>query len=812
MPRVVSQEKNISQSKELESRMTDNKTQSVSRAADGFSSRPRDISFTTNFFKFKMGGKETAIVYKYDVKFTPGIEARHQKQKLRVFGKMRNEVKEKYKFIVYEGNEVMYSAVNIPEESAYKADIKGQQYTMVIKFVQIIGKHDKDFQSFYGVFMNSLFRRLELKQIGRKHFDPSRTIVLKESKINIMPGFSSSIGIHEDWPLINIDSSHRILRDETAYDLIMSLKNERDSKFKIKSAIEQWVVLTQYNKNSTYSIRDIMFDMTPKSTFPFFDREKKEKYDISYSDYYSKMYQITIKDLNQPLLEHFDKKQKRKVYLIPELCKLTGMSDEHRKNFRLMKEMATVTHKSAEKRMEDINGLFKIIKESERCQALMKEWDVSIDNKPLEVRGYKLNAGNFWLGKKRGQNNRIEFKAEDNPKVDTDIQTKMYEDKKLSKWMIIGLKKETKTINLFADTFEKCWKNYEFEVNPPKMVFSGNDKELYEEIERIPNPETVNMIVVVVSGPKLNNQTYNKIKELTFNKWQIPTQFINPQTFAKGKGIQSIVNRILMQINSKIGGAPWGISDLPFSDKPMMVMGLSLWKKNQKSENGILVCTSTVNPRLNKYITIWKEVKNSDATSQIAEWVTESIKSFKAINNADPSKLIVYRDGLSESQQTLALNFEIPAIKKALEEYKETQFAYIIANKKVSWRYFPSNRGRLDTAGPGMVVEDTITSKGEYQNFFMVSQVSRQGAASPSHYYILYADESLAKSKENLIKLSYKLWYLYFHINAGIKIPAPIQYAERCGALLGDKVNSGKTCDFILPGDRFIKNSSLFYI
>ena len=86
---------------------------------------------------------------------------------------------------------------------------------------------------------------------------------------------------------------------------------------------------------------------------------------------------------------------------------------------------------------------------------MINEWNVSIDNKPLEVSGSKLNAWYFWLGKIRGQNNRIDFKVEDNQKVDVDIQTKMYVDKMLSKWIIIGLKKETKTkkINLFAEIF-----------------------------------------------------------------------------------------------------------------------------------------------------------------------------------------------------------------------------------------------------------------------------------------------------------------------------------------------------------------------
>jgi hypothetical protein len=40
---------------------------------------------------------------------------------------------------------------------------------------------------------------------------------------------------------------------------------------------------------------------------------------------------MKIKDLNQPLLKHQDKKDETKlVFLIPELCCMTGLTEKHR--------------------------------------------------------------------------------------------------------------------------------------------------------------------------------------------------------------------------------------------------------------------------------------------------------------------------------------------------------------------------------------------------------------------------------------------------------------------------------------------------
>jgi len=305
--------------------------------------------------------------------------------------------------------------------------------------------------------------------------------------------------------------------------------------------------------------------------------------------------------------------------------------------------------------------------------------------------------------------------------------------------------------------------------------------------------------------------TYNELKEKTFSDYQVPTQCINVQTINKGKNLRSIINRILMQINSKIGGAPWGISDIPFADKPLMVMGISVWKKNQRSKNSILCCTMTTNARLNKYTTICKEQEDQDLATRLGECVTSAIETFQKLNgNHKPKKIVFYRDGVSESQQGTIKSLEIPAIKQAIDD-DSVQIAFIVTNKRVSTRYFENKGGRLDTAKPGTAVTSKIiAASSEAHDFFLVSQLSRQGAASPTHYHILFNE--FGDVKEELIRLTYKLCYLYFHINAGIKVPAPIQYAERLGALLGDKVNKTRKEKFVLPGDRFLKTPSLFYI
>lgn len=85
------------------------------------------------------------------------------------------------------------------------------------------------------------------------------------------------------------------------------------------------MVLTDYN-NNTYRIEDVDFDTSPSSTFAM-----KSGDNVSYQDYYKRKYNITITNATQPMLVTRTKPKARNagqgdfVYLVPELCRATGM-------------------------------------------------------------------------------------------------------------------------------------------------------------------------------------------------------------------------------------------------------------------------------------------------------------------------------------------------------------------------------------------------------------------------------------------------------------------------------------------------------
>ena len=73
----------------------------------------------------------------------------------------------------------------------YKAIIRDEEYIMKVKFVQVIDKDkDEEAKVFYGVFQRALFRKMGLRNVGRKYLDPTNVIKMNSANVKIIQGFS----------------------------------------------------------------------------------------------------------------------------------------------------------------------------------------------------------------------------------------------------------------------------------------------------------------------------------------------------------------------------------------------------------------------------------------------------------------------------------------------------------------------------------------------------------------------------------------------------------------------------------------------
>ena len=122
-------------------------------------------------------------------------------------------------------------------------------------------------QLFNGIF-HRVMRQLQLRQVGRHYYDPVHPINIPQHKLELWPGYITSIHPYEDKLLLMLDVSHKLLRTDSALDFLYDMYHQQFQNFQEQVTKQPvgMIVLTRYN-NKTYRVDDIEWNMNPESTF-----------------------------------------------------------------------------------------------------------------------------------------------------------------------------------------------------------------------------------------------------------------------------------------------------------------------------------------------------------------------------------------------------------------------------------------------------------------------------------------------------------------------------------------------------------------
>jgi aubergine-like protein len=121
-------------------------------------------------------------------------------------------------------------------------------------------------------------------------------------------------------------------------------------------------------------------------------------------------------------------------------------------------------------------------------------------------------------------------------------------------------------------------------------------------------------------------------------------------TIQRGKNLRSIVNKILIQINAKIGGIPWTVDALPFMEKPTMICGMDVFHSTSLGKKSVLALTASVNTSATKYFStcVIQGELGQEASHSLQVGMGKALEAFKKANQVFPERVIFYRDGVGE--------------------------------------------------------------------------------------------------------------------------------------------------------------------
>ena len=125
---------------------------------------------------------------------------------------------------------------------------------------------------------------------------------------------------------------------------------------------------------------------------------RRDGSEITYIQYYQERFGIKITDLKQPLIVSMPTKQEQRkwgrtdpVYLIPEICNMTGLSDDQRANFKLMAAVGEYTRPTPPQRLEKLRQFSQAIQKKVEIAKELKDWGMKIDTEPVKFKARTMD-------------------------------------------------------------------------------------------------------------------------------------------------------------------------------------------------------------------------------------------------------------------------------------------------------------------------------------------------------------------------------------------------------------------------------------
>ncbi|CAE6418353.1 unnamed protein product [Rhizoctonia solani] len=146
--------------------------------------------------------------------------------------------------------------------------------------------------------------------------------------------------------------------------------------------------------------------------------------------------------------------------------------------------------------------------------------------------------------------------------------------------------------------------------------------------------------------------------------------------------------------------------------------------------------------------------------------------------NMFPTRLLYYRDGVSEGQFSQILSIELPAIRAACKRHKiNPKITVVVVGKRHHVRFFPTHGGE-DKSGncpAGTVVDDVVGHPTEF-DFYLQSHGGLLGTSRSSHYNVLHDENNF--TPDGMQAVSFALCHVYARATRSVSIPAPVYYAD----------------------------------
>ncbi|XP_026813338.1 piwi-like protein Siwi isoform X2 [Rhopalosiphum maidis] len=763
------------------------KPESSISGKQGFTGQP--IELISNYFPIKTYTDWS--LYQYRVDFNP------PQDRINIQRGLLSVHKEFLGTYIFDGTMLFSRKKYEPNilELTSKQIMNDEIVIVTLKFTSVIEKGDYVSIQIFNLLLRKSLGHLKLTLVGRNYYDAKAKIDIPKYKLQLWPGYETTIGMFDNGLLLRSEISTKIMREETVFDFLKECLKSRNENpnwmVKFKMAIIGSVVLTRYN-NQTYRIDDI--DETSSTTSTFL---KKDGSSISYIDYYKQRYNINISNQRQPMLISKKKKSFRiegeeteLVYLVPELCTMTGITQNMINNRFLMQDIAQFTRTDPTERISKYNTFIRRVLTTPMSTESLTQWNLTLSNKLITIPGRVLPQEMLYSGK-----NDSTYPAGINADWTAHLRSlPMYRHAEISNWVIVTPYMWSSDVGQFTNTLLRVANNMHFSLSRPRIVEIKDTqiKTYSDSLDRVVNEMSPLFILCVILTER--NDLYSVIKRKLCIDRGIPSQVVLAKQVQKNN--MSVCTKIAIQINCKLGGAPWRVK---IPESKMMIIGFDVYhdKQNKNKSYGALIAT------MDKYHTkffscVEPHQSGEEISPYFATSIYKALTKYKSMNEgALPQSIIIYRDGVGDGQLSYVHKTEVEMVKRTCKDFYGEQkvgLAFIIVKKRISTRFFCKNKENYKNPPPGTVIDNSVTDPTMY-DFYLVPQHVTKGTVTPTHYNVIVdtlneIPRTILITPDILQRLTYKLTHLYYNWSGTVRVPGVCQLAHKLAFLVGNSLHT----------------------
>nr|AEF32753.1 ALG-5 [Ascaris suum] len=288
--------------------------------------------------------------------------------------------------------------------------------------------------------------------------------------------------------------------------------------------------------------------------------------------------------------------------------------------------------------------------------------------------------------------------------------------------------------------------------------------------------------------------TYARIKTVCDVEEGVGCQVILAKTFRNmingNPETNSTAHNIVLKINVRMGGINNKIHRSyeiwpKFANMadPTIFVGIDVTHPGPgRSGNSIAAVVASVDVDASRYgVSIKVQRPDAERVVYVVDALKERLISFYKSSGRSPNHIIIYRDGISETEFLNTAREELTSVmaacKKLDADYSPT-ISYVVVQKRHHTRFFvesPTDARGSGNIPPGTVVDERVVSPSLF-DFFLSSHLGAVGTSRPSHYYVLHDTWNLTANEWQ--QLTFALCHLYGRCNRSVSIPAPVYYAH----------------------------------